>query len=457
MADNKKTTANKKLNISAVAIIDNMVFSKTDAWAFFRLTNNVFDFLSREQKNSLALRITSAFNNLMSDKQEPVDCHIIVSTVPVDVDSWETQVRKVGSDWKQSPGFEQFLEEQVNFLKDHEYMRRVCYLGIHLGRRGALDMSGLNVIEAGFKGAADVMKQWMTSILHQPDEIVSADEEASFRKREVSYFRTISVGHLKAKRCTSEEILLLIKRQFYPAMPSPYLDVDQESRVGPGDMELELGSAIENKYRWLKITQMYGDIEVSGYRAALSFAKFPKETYYPMTGFPFFYFPAKLGAPFTLYSRFTLYPSTKMKVEIEKKKKEKKDELENIAAAQGASASTVDGMPADVMDSLDDIRTVSEMLATDKTPWVEGSYRIVVEATSEDKLREYAAMLKQSYDDLGILTKWTAGNQAAMFLEQMPGDHLRVKAFKQMTNLNMLSTSGMNFSSDVGDPIFGTD
>ena len=72
-------------------------------------------------------------------------------------------------------------------------------------------------------------------------------------------------------------------------------------------------------------------------------------------------------------------------------------------------------------------------------------------------LRQFCSTLKQSYDDQGILLQWTAGDQAQLLLEQMPGDKKRISSFDQITNLHMLSTSGMNFSSDVGDRIYGSD
>lgn len=447
----------KRLDISALAVIDNMVYSKTDVWAYFKLKNDVFDFLSTSQKASLALQITSAFNNLMSDKQDPVDCHLIATSIPVDVDAWVDQVRDSAESWEQSPGFERFLQGQIAHLQDQSYMKRVCYFGINIGRRGALDMSGLNVLEAGFRGAMDTFKLWIDSIMQQPGEIISAKEEKSFRRKEAELFTTLKTGHLQAERCSSEELLLLIKRQFYPAMPTPYLDIDHGNRLGPGDIDLETCSVIEHKYRWMRFVQMYGDLPVEGYRATMSFAKFPARMNYPFDGFPFLYFPAKLGAPFTEYARLRLFPSVYMKKEVEKKRKEQKDELENIAGAQDAFSSAVSNVDSEVGMALEDLHTISDMLATDKTPWLEGSYHIVVEATNEQALKEYCSSLKQSYDDLGILTLWTAGDQADMFLEQMPGDHLRISSFKQVTNLAMLATSGFNFSSDVGDKIKGTD
>lgn len=456
MAKNKdkKVSVNKKnMKLSAVAISENLVFSKTDVWAYYKIRNDVYDFLSQNQKISVSMQISNALNNLMTDKQEPVECHLITTTIPIDIDSWEAQVRGVSENWEQPPGFEKYLQEQAMILKLSEYKKRVCFLGINLGKRGALDMEGFNVFESGFKGATETLKAWLDTVLQPPGEIISAQEEDQYRRKESDYFRTLSVGHLQATRCTSEDLLLLIKRQFYPAMPSPYLDIDAKSRLGPGDLELETGSVIENKYRWTKITQMFGDQEIAGYRAAMSFAKFPKEMQYPYGPFPFLYFPAKLGTSFTVYSRFTLHPSAKMKGDVEKKKKEQKDELENIGGGTAYDSS----LPADVLQAIDDIQLISELLASDKTPWIEGSYRLIVEAETEEVLRDYCSELKQRYDDLGILLKWTAGDQSQLFLEQMPGDYLRIKSFKQITNLNMISTSGANFSSDVGDVIFGSD
>lgn len=465
MADEKKPKDKKpkvpkdkkRLDISAVAVIDNMVFSKTETYAYYRITNEVFDFLSTGSKVKLGLQIANAFNGLMSERQEPLDCHLVITSIPVDVDAWAHQIRAVSENWAQGPGFDQYVKDQIHYLKTEEYLKKVSYLGISLGKRNALD-TGRNFFEGGINGAKEILKSWLETALAAPSDEVSATEENDTRKKESSIHNILSTGHLSVQRCTSEEILLMIKRQFYPNMPAPYLDVDHETRLGPGDLDLELHSAIENKYRWMKFTQMLDDQEVVGYRACLSFTKFPKYQDFPNQGFPFFYFPSKMSLPFTCYSRFTLHPSKKMKIELEKKKKEQIDELENITAGQGKFDSAVNGgVPADVAESLQDGQVIGDLLAQDKAPWVEGSYRIVVETPTEELLRKYCSIIKQSYADLDINVTWTSGDQASLFLEQMPGDRMRMPAFNQLSNLTMLATSGFNFSSDVGDPIFGSD
>lgn len=452
----KAKAAKKDLKPAAVAVVDNLVFSKTEIWAYYRLTTDVFDFLSSDGKIAGAFQIANAFTNLMGDRKESMDIHIIESSVPIDIDAWSVQIQEITQDWRRSPGFDKYMDDQIRYLKQEEYLKKVVTLGVNLGKRGALEFEDVNFLEMGIKGTKEQLLKWWDRALAIPGEEISADEEDNARRKEAEIFRTLANGNLQAKRLNSEDILLLIKRQMYPSMPTPYLDVDHESRLGPGDMELETASAIENKYRWLKINQIVDGQELEGYRACLSFTKFPRFSNYPGT-FPFMYFPNKLSLPFTLYARLTLKPSEIMKKEIEKKKKEQKDEIENAYAGATATGSVINGgLPDDVARALEDVQIMTDVLGSDKAPWVEGSYRIVVETPTEEILRKYCSIVKQRYADLDINVTWTAGDQAELFLEQMPGDSTRIKSFKQTTNLSFLATSGFRNSNDVGDFIFGS-
>lgn len=454
--EKKPKQTKKKLDISAVAVIDNIVFSKTDAWAYYKITNRAFDFLTAEGQASLIQKLTNAFNNLMNDRQESLEMHMIVTSVPVDVDLWAEQVTELSESWNRTPGFEKYMHEVTEFLKDSAYHQKVVYLGVHLGKRGALNLDGLNVFESGLKGAYEVATEWFNRALAIPTEDISEKEEKEFRHKEETFGRNLAVGHLRTQKATAEEILLLIKRQLYPSMPAPYLDVDHGSRLGAGDLALECGSAIENKYRWVNIKQMVGDQELEGYRATLSMTKFPKDMEFPGS-MPFFYYIQKIGLPFTTFSRFSLHPSKKMKADLEKKKKEQRDELENLSGGMDALDATIGGMPDHVADAIRDQQLISSMLNEDKTAWLEGSYFIVIETPTEEILRKYVSIIKQYYADLDININWTAGDQASLFLSQMPGDKHRMKTFDQITNLAMLPSSGFNFSSEVGDPIHGND
>lgn len=452
MADKKKQSKNKKdLNISAVGIVDNIVYSDTDCWAYYKLTNDVFDFLSHQQKFALGVQLTNAFGALMTGKDEPLECHLIVTSVPVDIDNWEEKIREMAiNNAKPSPGFDLFVQEQVEHLKEQDFLKKVTYLGINLGKRGALNFSGLNVLEAGIKGAKETLSTWLSTAINAPKGEISAKEEQIFREREDNYYRILKSGNLQATRPTSTELLMYQKRQFFPRIPTPPLISDYENRVGAGDIVKETTHAIENKYRWLKFIQMYRNIELEGYRATLSFAEFPKKTYYPMT-FPFMYYPSKLGAPFTMYARFLLIPTSKMKSQVEKKKKEQKDELENVTTGQDEYSAAIDGLNPGTMQAIQDLKEIDSIISDDKMPWVEGIYNIIVEADDEEMLKDFCDTLIQSYDDLGIKIKHLAGNQKDLLLESLLADEIRDKTFMQTTTLSMISTAGGNFSSEVGD------
>lgn len=446
-----KSSKGKKLDISAKAIIDNIIITKTDIWAYYTVSNREYDFLDQRGQVSLVRDTSTAFTNLLADRANPLDCHLITTSQPVDVEAWYLQVHELAMNWKNGPGFEKYMQEQFEFLRMKEYLNRVSYIGVHLGKRGALDLGRLNFVEYGFKEAFNVIKSWWKQTIFGMPEEISSNEEIDARRSEKEIYRILSNGALNAKKCTAEELLLLIKRQLYPAMPTPYLDVNHGEIIGEGDIVEETTSIINKNYRWVDIDQMLGSEEYKGYRSVLTFSNFPKRM---NETFPFFYAPLMWDYPFTCYSRFTLYPAGEMKKKLEARKKEKKDELDNISKGQDELDAIVDSTPAEVSESLDDLQYISGVLSSDNNPWVIGSYRIVVEATTEENLKNYCANLKQEFSKTdGVNLLWTSGDQVDLFLEQMPGDKARVKTFDQVTNLNMLGISGFNYASNVGDPI----
>lgn len=447
----------KKLDISMRAIIDNIVISKTDQWAYFRISNNVYDFLSNDAKVSMALQMSKAFGALMNDRQEPLDLHIITTTTPVDLEAWDEQVREYVQHWDSAPGFEEYMQKQMFYLKEREFITKVTYLGVHLGKRKAFNRDATSFVEAGMKDSLQYVTDWVKSLsANSSGEKISVEEEREVRAREEVLFTTLNTGNLRAQRCTAEELLLVIKRMMYPAMPSPYLEVDHGNRLGPGDLLIEAGHAITNSWNWLKIRQMLGSEDREGFRATLTLSKLPKVMDFPERSFPFMYWLHWRGMPFDSYARLTLLSNDKMMKTLERKKKEHIDARENAAKANLTDAAL--GMePKELSEGIEEIHTMSEILNTDKSPWVQGYYYIVVEAESEKLLKEYCTMVRQEFNNIDVLTQWGNGTQASLFLQQMPGDRLRVESHKQITQLDMLSTSGFNYSSDVGDLLYGSE
>lgn len=435
------------LDLSPRAFIDNMVFSKTNTWAFYRIANNAYDFLDDVDKVQYGNALANALTGLFSERQsEPLDCYMISTSVPVDVSLWEEQIEEVTSAWKRSPGFADYVSEQAAFLRQKEYMRKVTYLGVDLGKRGAVDVSEVGATSAGLSGAWESVKKLGAQVFQVPGTEITEKEELSARREEKKFFTILSSGSMRAQRASTEELILLIKRSLWPAMPAPYLDVDHGNRAGAFDLELEWASAIRKRYRWLEITQQYGEHELTGYRATLSVSKLPKRFVFPQVP-PFLYVPSRMGLPFTVYSRFQLVPNDKMRKSLYKKEQEQEDQLENMM--EGGHS-----FDASTMEQMGDMEALKYQLTNDPRPWVNGSYRIVVETSTEDALKSFCSELKQTYSAMDINLNWTAGDQLDLFLEQMPGDRLRMGSFNQLTNMSMLGVTGMNISSDIGDPTY---
>lgn len=471
MAEDKKKSSNKssapkedksRLDISMQAVVDNIVFNKKDQIAYYRIPNIAWDFLSDDAKYAHGMKILNGLAALMGDRSSSLECHTIVTNNPLDVDMWESQVRSLSEDWEHAPGFEEYLEKMRDHIYRQGFSRKVTYLGIRLGARGSFDPSGANVMEMGWKEAKDFARGLFQYHFGVVSEEVSDDEEKVARTKENLIRTILTTGNLQAAPATTEEILLLTKRILYPALPTPYLEVDHGNRVGIGDMELEYAHDINNKSRWVEVTQMVEvmadngrptSIPLTGYRATLSVSKLPPRTYYPFTP-PFLYFPTMAGFDCTMFARFTLHSNAKMQKEIMKKKKEQEDEWDNIkvAASQGSELGSV---PTAFADAYNDIQEMDRLVSEDKLPWVEGHYRVVVEADNEEDLRQLCTEMKQHYDNIDVKVNWTTGDQVELMLEQMPGDHIRMRSFKHITSLPYFATSGFNFSSDVGDLIKG--
>lgn len=446
----RSTTRGKELDISMKAIVDNIAFSKDERWAFYQVRNFAYDYLTFEDRGALAYNLNKAIAGIMAERREPLDMYVIADQVPLDITAWFEQNFDAAKNYVKPEGYNDYMLRSTNYLARQAFANKVVFIGVKLSNRRSAGLEDLNILESGLRGTIDTLYAGLSSLMKTPEMEVSRNEEELARSRESSFFNNLSTSSLQARRCTAEEILLLLKRTFYPAMTVPSLDIDQEERYGASDIAIETSHSIVKRPRWLEISQVIDEEIVTGYRACLTFSKFPKLTSYPESS-PFFYLIDSL--PFSTYARFTFFPSSKMKGEIEKKEKEHKDELKNLDAAQDDYDAAINGLPPEVAEALSDQKDIKQILAQDKSPWVEGSYHVIVEAPTEEVLRKYCAIVKHQYNNADIVISWSVGDQVKLFLEQMPGDHVRVDSYDQTTTCSHIADSGIFYSSEVGDSI----
>lgn len=450
----KKKNVNKKnkkvISIPAVAIIDNIVFSEKEAWAYYKIGSMPYDFLTGGGRASLSSDIMNSFSSLAQRSLKNIDLQLLVTNTPVDIDSWESQMIEIYEDWNgedKLDTFDNFMRKQTRSLKQRNYKKKVAYLGVKLFTRGTVNFDDFNILDFGFENAYEMIKKSISTIFVLPDETVSESEQNKATSAEAEIFRSLRSGALRGTRLSSEEILLITKKVLYPAMPTPYLEVNHEERIGLNDIVLETGAIIEDHRRYLKIKQMINGREREGYRATLSFSKFPPGTMGEPHGIePFMYLPTIIGLPFTMSARATLMPVDRMKKDLQKKKLENEDELDNLAGSgQRASSSVIETQRS--IDKLD------AELNTDNMPWVSGNYRMTIETGTLEVLNQAIDEMKQEYSRDDVVLTQTSGDQLELMMEEMPGGTLKINDFAQLTNLAMLGVSGFNYGGDVGDPI----
>lgn len=444
----------KRINRQMIGIADNIVFTKRGAWAYYKIPVEPYDFLPKQEQFELGVSTTNALVNIFGDRQTPLEFHILGDSIPIDLEKFREQTAEEYKHKSTIGEFGDFMTRQIAFLEFSEFTRKTVLLGIKISERGVYEDDGEgNILVLSIKNAWNRVRTVVNS-LFPTVTVVTEEEEKSARIAEERIDTIISNGNLRGERASSEEILLLTKKIFYPFMPVPYLDIDYDNHVDEGDILAETASTIVERSQYLEMRQIVSppgqeDAEdMVGYRAVLTMRKFARDRQFP-TPTPFFYAINQFGYPFPFYARFVMHSSETMRKLIDRKSLESQDEIKNIEEGN------VREMPDDVVQSLHDMRRIKMMINESSEPWIEGSYRIVVEADTVKKLRNFASRLKQSYKDMGITLHWSHGDQLDLLLESMPGDFLRQESYNQVTPLVHIGTSGFNFATEFGDEIIG--
>lgn len=442
--------AEEFLTIGMQAVVDNIVFNKTQQIAFYRVTDTTYDYLSHDVQFQKLMATKNAFGSLMSDKMKPVECMIMNTTSPFDVESWVDQSSEALRMQNPSPKYEDYVHMVRDILEFGEFSTKETYLAVVIGDRSeiSLDKDGLGeVFKGGAKGAAKTLGDALSAFLKTGDKVSQAEEKIA-RKREKEYYTIVKNSDFKGQRCSAEEILLLLKRKFYPAMKPPYLETDHGNRLDSGDIVMETASVVEEHLKYIKVVQMDEDTgeDVEGFLATLSFSKMPRNSFLPLQT-PFFHF---FNAEYTMYSRFKLIPSDDMKKKLEKKRQEKRDEIDNYSKGNTSIAGET---PGDLQESFAELNEASNEANASRDPWVEAVFRIVLVAPTLEILTEKCQEVRKAYKDAGYVVSWSQGDQLELFLEAMPGDKMRNSSNKQVINLQYLTSTGFNYGSEVGDKI----
>lgn len=430
----------KKSNLSLVAIDGHIALSKTDAWAFYKLSSVPYEFLEDDEKETIAYQINNALEALIQRPDRAVDCHLLITSRPLDTAAWRKQLELRAQNWDPMPGFPGYIDEMEDYLAKRGFQEKEVFLGVHLGKRSAVEEG------KGFAAVKDTLLDIINTAIGIEDKEVSEAELTKWRKEARIYTRSLETGKLGASPATASQIARLVKQPLYPSMEVPPVTLQDRERWGRGEILALTESFIENNRKFLKITQTgpTGQ-DIEGYRATLAFSRFPDVLEFPAQE-PWIHYSSMLGWGVNFYSRFSIVPSLKVKKDVHKKLQEAKDEAKNATAAGGE-------LPLDIQEKMATAQNLEYSLNRDRDSWIYGWHRITVEAPTEALLRDRVTTVIDHYRNLGIEVVWSDGDQFSLLQESMPADRVRVNSYQQRQSLSIISGGMPTATEAVGDRV----
>lgn len=431
----------KKVQSCLVAIDGERAYSQDEVWAYYRLPLNSLEFLSYNDREVLAYHINTGLEGLMITPGASVEGIIYVTSSALDVTDWALRWKAQAAKWNPTEGFEDYVTQMQEHMRQQEYLNKEVFVGIMLGKR-----NGPTAEENPLKSALGLIQSAADRILGNSDTAVSAEELKHWEEKGRDVSRVMCFGPLEAEPATPDEIALMLKRTLYPAMPSPTIDIKELQTWGEGEIALMRESYIEKGHKFLKITQTddNGD-EMVGYRATLCFSRFPETMNFPESA-PWMHSASVLGNQFDIYTRFTLVPAEKIRKTMGRKSDYAKDAARNATAAGGE-------IPLDVQEKYHAYQQIEHQLDRAPEPWVFARHRVVITAATEEELKDNIAKMIAHYAAMQIKLSWPSGDQMALLLESQPADRVRVPSYVRRQSLSVLGGGMPTANASVGDRV----
>ena len=396
---------------------DKILLSETASWAYFALPTISYEFLGEGRRIALAQGIAIAIAGLRD-----ADCHLVAVPREERIAEWADSLDR--SVTRPTPGWGDYLGMLQSHLAEEDLTRKQVYLGVQLGRRqGSMRAPWVRRAEQ----AAGI-----------EDLSVRDREIADWHRRADSILRVLSVGDLRARHATSDEVRWLIQRCLHRGLPEPPASAAGKRRWGAGELEALAEGLVVNGHRMLRLDQLHG----SRWLAFLALARFPDQL--PFPGGEWLYHFTMLDFPVEVSMRMRLLSARRAAADVGRKLAEAYDQERHIAET-GAE------VPLVLSEQLEGARALDHQLKKNREPLVYVWPRLVVTGNSPEELSARAEQLIEQYRDLGIDCVWPTGDQLSLFMEAIPGDRVRVKAYEQKQHVLTVAGGMFVATSDLGD------
>jgi hypothetical protein len=436
---------------------DTVLLTDVDAWAYLRLPTISVEFRTAEEWDR---QIVSQAHGLAG----LTDTEIHLKTVfrEYDIAEWAQQLdmrtRSPLPDWST------LLVAQQEHLWDEQFLQKEVYLGVRLGARGD---EATSEIKAAFRTLARWLNVVTDSIVGE-DDVIDAAEIAKWHGRAAPVQRLLRASSFQAVPATVSEVAWLFRHHMHPGMPGPPAPAEPNRPWGRGEVQHLVEGLVDNSVSpyYLKITQPNWaylrhreshvadpanvgppDREFASYVATLCVSRMPREMD-TWDGNPWIHHAedASLGFPVEFSARWEIHPPRKAKKDVEK-------QLQRVAGQRHHIAESGAEVPTLVQDALLDGRSLDVEVERARKFLVYGAGRFLVSATDPDELTRRCEVLIEHYRSIGIDVVWTPNDQLRLFVEQLPGDRVRLKvrAYRQVHELEVIAAGLATASNSLGD------
>ncbi|GAA3577541.1 ATP-binding protein [Nonomuraea rosea] len=405
---------------------DRILLTDTCAWAYFRLPTVSYEFVTPEERESLATNITIA---LAAIRMPDAEVHLRVAHRTYPAAEWAMALNATSDE---GPGWRDYLEEMYRHVWAKDFWSKEVYIGVRLGPRGKQVGSGVLSQLFGFYRKTE-------RALGMEDDHVPDSEIGRWTEQSERLGRALASSALYARHATSVEVAWLFQHAASGALGDPAPSASPKRRWGKGEIESLVEGEIHNGRSLLRIVQPQGD----SYVAHLSFARFPDLMPFP-DGEPWMHFADQLSFPVEVSSRMRLIPPTKASRDVARKLAHARDMDHHIREA-GAEA------PLALAEQIDAARMLEHGITKERLPFVYGWHRLIVSAPTEDICVQRVEAVVEHYRDMGIDVVNSTGDQFSLFCETLPGEKVRVNAYAQRQPLRTIAGGMATATVDLGD------
>lgn len=462
----------RALNLPQKAIVNNIAFSETEAWAFYSMSSTQFDFESIDTKALLIHQASEAYAAILNLGGNGSPVHIMPFTLPSYADPNAFLATSYNhAQALSNPMYDEIMKVQAEVIKDARVPQQNSYIGVMLGDRKTFQQTSrtediaeveetpdeaFELFKEGIVEGQEEILQMLQLMLGAQTEHVSALEEANAKAREATIRRALSYSALSCKPVTSEELMLITKTMLHPAaIGVPPIEIDTHNRIGSQELAYEYVHLIDNSHnKCLAITQEYEGGSEKMYVATFTITQLPEVLEFPqMTPFSEVVNYALPQA--RIFAKLSIAPAALMKEAFGHKK------IEHINEARETEKSdeTIQQYGHSTIDDLQRIhqRTLALEAENDRigTPWVVGTIHITVAAEKYEDLERAYETLRQECRNQNITLGWTRYNQVELFLSGIPGAGTLVRGKHNAHALTQAFTGylGINFTAAIGDDI----